>query len=79
MSLKSAYLQIPVGEQLWLCQLVEYNGLIYCLARLGFGLSSASKIMTAVLKMVLTKDNTVKRVNKLLYRLYTGRRSIGDC
>ena len=61
MGLKSAYFQIYVDKNLWLYQLVEYNGLIYCVTRLGFGLSSASKIMTAVLKMVLTKDNTVKR------------------
>ena len=41
--------------------MVEYKGQIYCLTRLGFGLSSAPKIMTAVLKTVLTKDDVVKR------------------
>ena len=58
--LKSAYLQIHLGKKLWRYQLVEYEGQIHCLNRLGFGLSFAKKIMTAVLKMVLTKDNAVK-------------------
>ena len=59
--LKSAYLQIHVDKKLWWYQLVEYKGQIYCLTRLGFGLSSTPKIMTADLKTVLTKDNVVKR------------------
>ena len=41
--------------------MVKYKGQIYCLTKLGFGLSSTPKIMTAVLKTVLTKDNVVKR------------------
>ena len=41
--------------------MVEYKGQIYCLTRLGFRLSSAPKIMAAVLKTVLTKDDAVKR------------------
>ena len=61
MDLKSAYLQIYVDKKLWRYQLVEYKGQIYCLTRLGFGLRSTLKIMTAVLKTMLTKDNVVKR------------------
>ena len=34
---------------------------MYCLTRLGFGLSSAPKIMTAILKTVLKKDVEVER------------------
>ena len=59
-NLKSVYLQIHVDKKLWQYQLVEYIGQIYCMTRLGFGLSSMPKIMTAVLKMVLTKDDAVK-------------------
>ena len=59
--LKSAYLQIHVDEKLWRYQLVKYKGWIYCLTRLGFGLNSALKIMTAVLKNVLAKDEVIKR------------------
>ena len=62
MDLKPAYLQIHVDKKLWRYQLVEYKGQIYCLTRLRFGPSSAPKIMTTVLKTVLTKDNVVKRI-----------------
>ena len=50
-----------MDKKLWRCQLLEYKGQIYGLTRLGFGLSLTSKIMTAVLKTVLTKDDVVKR------------------
>ena len=59
--LKLDYLQIHVDKKLWWYQLVEYKGQIYCLTRLGFGLSSTPKIMTAVIKPVWTKDDVVKR------------------
>ena len=59
--LKSAYLQVHVDEKLWQYQLVKYKGQLYCLTRLGFGLSSAPKIMTAILKTVLKKDVEVER------------------
>lgn len=59
--LKSAYLQIHVDKKLWQYQLVKYKGRLYCLTRLGFGLSSAPKIMTAILKTAL-KGN--RKVNK---------------
>ena len=59
--LKSAYLQIHVDKKLWWYELVEYKDQIYCLTRLRFGLTSAPNIMTAVLKIVLTKDDVVER------------------
>ena len=61
MDLKSAYLQIHMDEKLWRYQLVKYKGQVYCLTRLGFGLNSTPKIMTAVRKNVLAKDKVVKR------------------
>ena len=61
MDLKSAYLQIHVDEKLWRYQLVKYKGWVYYLTRLWFGLNSTPKIMTAVLKNVLAKDEAVKR------------------
>ena len=53
--LKSAYLQIHVAKSLWKYQLVKVKGKTYCLTRLGFGLSSAPRIMAMILKTVLGK------------------------
>ena len=58
--LKSAYLQIRVAKELWKYQLVKFRGKIYCLTRLGFGLSSAPRIMTKILKTVLAERNDIK-------------------
>ena len=58
--LKSAYLQLHVHEKLWKYQLVSYGGKTYCLTRVGFGLNSAPRIMTLILKTVLGKDEKVK-------------------
>ena len=58
--LQSAYLQIHVARELWRYQLVKYNGRTYCLTRLGFGLSSAPRIMTRILKTVLGKRKDVE-------------------
>ena len=52
-TLKSAYLQLRVSEKLWKYQLVRYKDKTYCLTRLGFGLNSAPKIMSMVLKEIL--------------------------
>ena len=57
--LKAAYLQIKVSEELWKHQLVRYNGQVYALTRLGFGLNSAPRIMTSILKHVLSKRDDV--------------------
>ena len=51
--LKAAYLQLHVNPKLWKYQLVQYKGQTYCLTRVGFGLNSAPRIMTKVLKTVL--------------------------
>ena len=58
--LKSAYLQIWVAEELWKHQLVRYKGEVYCLTRLGFGLNSAPRIMTKILRTVLARDNEIR-------------------
>ena len=58
--LKAAYLQIKVSQDLWQYQLVRYKGKVYCLTRLGFGLSSAPRIMTKILKTVLGQEDEVR-------------------
>jgi len=59
--LKSAYLQIHVSPDLWQYQVVRYNGVHYALTRLGFGLTCAPRIMTMILKKVLSMDKDVCR------------------
>ena len=59
--LKSAYLQIHVSEDLWRYQVVKWKGVHYALTRLGFGLSCAPRIMTAILGKVLSLDDRVRR------------------
>ena len=59
--LKSAYLQIRVEENLWSYQKVCFNGELYYLTRLGFGLCSAPKIMTKILNKVLSLNDRVRR------------------
>ena len=59
--LKSAYLQIHISEDLWRYQVVKYEGKPYALTRLGFGLSCAPRIMTAILGKVLSLDDRVRR------------------
>ena len=61
LDLKSAYLQIHINISLWPFQQVYYRGKLYCLTRLGFGLSSAPKIMIRILKEVLAKDERVHK------------------
>ena len=59
--LKSAYLQIHIAKDLWKYQVVKYKGVPYALTRLGFGLSCAPRIMTAILGKVLSLDDRVRR------------------
>ncbi|XP_068237250.1 uncharacterized protein [Palaemon carinicauda] len=59
--LKSAYLQLSIDEKLWPYQLVNYKGQTFCLTRLGFGLNSAPRIMSRILKTVLSKDEKIER------------------
>ncbi|KAF2347666.1 Integrase catalytic core [Trinorchestia longiramus] len=58
--LKAAYLQLRVDKELWRYQLVKYKGQTFCLTHLGFGLNSAPRILSKVLKHVLSIDDTIK-------------------
>lgn len=58
--LRSAYLQIRVARNLWQYQKVRYKGTLYCLTRLGFGLNSAPRMMSKILKTVLSKSQKVQ-------------------
>jgi transposase InsO family protein/ribonuclease HI len=57
--LKSAYLQVHVDESLWPFQQVRYKGDLYCLTRLGFGLNSAPRIMTRIIREVLEQEKDI--------------------
>ena len=57
--LRAAYLQIRVSKDLWKHQLVRFRGQVYCLTRLGFGLNSAPRVMSKILKDVLGRDQEV--------------------
>jgi hypothetical protein len=61
LDLRSAYLQIHVDRSLWPYQLVRHEGKVYSLTRLGFGLNCAPRIMTKILKYVLSLDDRVSR------------------
>ena len=50
--LRKAYLQIRIDKNLWLFQIVRFEGKTYCLTRLGFVLNVAPKIMTAIVNKV---------------------------
>ncbi len=54
LDLKDAYLQIHIAEKFWPYQVVNFQGKTYCLTRLGFGLNSAPRIMTHILRKVLS-------------------------
>lgn len=56
LDLRNAYLQLHVREDLQKFQVVQHRGQFFRLTRLGFGLSCAPKIMTAVLAKVLSLD-----------------------
>ena len=59
LDLRKAYLQIQVAPELWQFQTIEHKGRRYQLTRLGFGLSSAPKIMSAILGKVLSLDTRI--------------------
>lgn len=59
--LKSAYLQIHVSKELWQYQIVKFQGVTYALTRLGFGLTCAPRIMSMILKRVLSMDDDIRR------------------
>ena len=53
LDLRAAYLQIHVSPELWQYQKVRFKGETYYLTRMGFGLNSAPKIMSKILKYAL--------------------------
>ena len=57
--LKKAYLQLHVHPDLWKFQVVRYKGRTFCMTRLGFGLSVPPKIMSCVLRKILSLDRKV--------------------
>lgn len=59
LDLRKAYLQLHVDSSLWKHQVVKYQGKMYYLTRLGFGLNCAPKIMSCVLAKVLSLDNKI--------------------
>ena len=59
--LKRAYLQIGVKPSLWTYQAVRWKGHTYLLTKLGFGLATAPKIMTAIVESILAADDTIKQ------------------
>lgn len=59
--LKDAYLQIRVARDLWQYQIVKFRGKTFALTRLGFGLTCAPRIMSMILKRVLSLDEAVRR------------------
>ena len=57
--LKNAYLQLHVRRDLQEYQVVRVGEQYYRLARLGFGLTSAPRIMAAVVRYILTVDSDI--------------------
>jgi transposase InsO family protein len=60
LDLRNAYLQIRVNEKLWRYQTVMFKGKFYALTRLGFGLNSAPRIMSTILRKVLSLDPRIQ-------------------
>ena len=59
--LRRAYLQIKMEKSLWCYQAVRFEGKIFLLTRLGFGLNIAPKVMTAIVETVLKANQTIAR------------------
>jgi len=60
LDLRKAYLQVSVDSDLWNHQVIKHKGKYYYLTRLGFGLSSAPKIMSAIVSKVLSLDSDIR-------------------
>jgi transposase InsO family protein len=60
--LKRAYMQIHMERELWVYQAVRWEGRVFLLTRLGFGLNVAPKIMTSIVQKVLSLDGSVNSV-----------------
>lgn len=59
---RKAYLQIRIHPSLWRYQVIRLRGETYALARLGFVLNIAPKLMTKIVEKVLQEDDSVKSV-----------------
>jgi len=59
LDLRKAYLQLHVDSDLHRFQAARYEGKIYVMTRLGFGLNVVPKIMSKVLSRVLAQDDTI--------------------
>jgi len=59
--LRKAYLQLHLDESLWQFQIVKYKGKRYFLTCLGFGLCSATKIMSRIVAYVLSLDKEIAK------------------
>lgn len=60
LDLKDAYLQLRMDKQFWAYQVVFFKGKSYCLTRLGFGLNCAPRIMTHVLRRILSLESDIQ-------------------
>ena len=60
LDLRKAYLQLHVQKDLQRFQAVRYNGRLYVMTRMGFGLNVAPKIMSMILGKVLSLDERVE-------------------
>lgn len=77
LDLKRAYLQVRVAPDLWRFQAVSWQGKTYLVTRLGFGLSSAPKIMTQIVEYVLSVDNVIAaNVSNYIDDLYVNEEGI---
>jgi len=61
LDLKNAYLQLHVSDEMSAYQRVRIDDQYYNLTRLGFGLTSAPKIMSAVLEKVLSLNEKIRK------------------
>ncbi|XP_067949869.1 uncharacterized protein [Watersipora subatra] len=61
LDLKKAYLKLHVDSSLHRFQAVRFNGQLYVMTRLGFGLNVAPKIMSRILAKVLSMDEKIAK------------------
>ena len=75
--LRRAYLQVHVDESLWVHQAVRWKDEIFLLTRLGFGLTSAPKIMTRIVEHVLAESSIInKGVSSYIDDLFVDLREV---
>ena len=67
LDLRRPYLQVRVHRSVLLFQTVMIKGRRYCLTRLGFGLNEDPKIMSAIMNLVMAKDEGNSKGNVILH------------